>query len=65
MKIETYRIETEAEAKAVLTDLLAKPENQSQRVIDRQCARLVSDPAIRKFFLAEGARMLAEAGGHR
>ena len=53
MKIETYRIETEAEAKAVLTDLLAKPENQSQRVIDRQCARLVSDPAIRKFFLVQ------------
>jgi hypothetical protein len=51
VKIETYRIETEA--KAILTDLLAKPENQSQRVIDRQCARLVSDPAIREFFLGQ------------
>lgn len=63
LKIETYQIDTEAEAKAYLTDLLDDPRNQSRSVVEARCAKMVKDPAVRQFFLAEGERMLAERQG--
>lgn len=59
MSVEPYNIDTEDEARAFLADLLKHPENQSQHEIEARC-KLVKDPAIRAFFLAEGAKMLAE-----
>jgi hypothetical protein len=63
MTVEPYTIDSEDEARTYLTDLLKHPDYQSQHVIEARCAKLVKEPAIRAFFLAEGARMLAEVKG--
>ncbi|MBN6824611.1 hypothetical protein JRF84_34170 [Methylobacterium organophilum] len=63
MNVEPYTIDTEDEARTYLADLLKHPDYQSQQVIEARCAKLVKDPAIRAFFLAEGATMLAEMKG--
>lgn len=59
MNVQPYTIDSEEEARAYLTDLLAHPDYQSREVIEARCTSLVKDPAIRAYFLAEGAKMLA------
>ncbi|MGU3661635.1 hypothetical protein [Methylobacterium fujisawaense] len=61
MSIEPHTIDTEDEARAYLTDLMKDSNCQSQQAIEARCsAELVPNPAIRAFFLAEGAKMLAD-----
>ena len=60
---QPFTIDTEAEAKAYLTALLAKPEFRSMNEIEMRCAKVVREPAIQVYFLAIGAKMLAAARG--
>lgn len=59
MNVQTHTLDTEDEARTFLADLLKHPDYQSQEVIEARCAKMVKDPAIRAYFLAEGAKMLA------
>nr|WP_042670415.1 hypothetical protein [Methylobacterium sp. B34] len=60
MTIEPYTIETEAEARVYLADLLRDPKKRNDTEIRRHCDLRVTDPAMKAFFLAEGAKMLDE-----
>ena len=63
MSIEPFTIDSEAEARAYLIDLLLEPEFQTMATIEARAAKFVPDPAVRAYFLAEGARMLATIKG--
>lgn len=54
VEIQPFTIDSEDEAKAYLTDLLADPRYQSMSVVEARCAKMVRDPAIREFFRISG-----------
>lgn len=58
MSVEPYTIDTEDEARAYLADLLRDPKMRTDTEIRKHCDLRVTDPAMRAFFLAEGAKML-------
>ncbi|MEG9526139.1 MAG: hypothetical protein MIL41_10265 [Hyphomicrobiales bacterium] len=60
MSVEPHTIDSEAEARAYLTDLLRDPKKRNDTEIRRHCDLRVTDPAMKAFFLTEGAKMLAE-----
>lgn len=49
MNVHPYNIDTKAEAKTYLFDLLQKPENRSMAIIEWHCTRLVGDPELKAF----------------
>ncbi|QEE42959.1 hypothetical protein FV241_12690 [Methylobacterium sp. WL2] len=59
MDPQPYTIDDQADANDYLTDLLQHLGNRSTDVIERHCALRVKDPAIKEYFLATGAKMLA------
>ena len=63
--IQPYTINSEAEVKAYLADVLATPGNRSMHVVETHCDRPIVDPAIRAYFLATGKEMLAELNRQR
>ena len=63
MTIEPFVIDTEADAKAYLTDLLRDPKNRSMAVVEAHSARLIKDPAIKTYFMITAAEMLASRKG--
>jgi hypothetical protein len=63
MDVQPYTIDTEAEARAYLSDLLQKPENRSMAIIESHCTRLVGSPGIKALFMAAGAEMLTKLQG--
>ncbi|WP_020094949.1 hypothetical protein [Methylobacterium sp. 285MFTsu5.1] len=63
MDPEPLTIDNEAEAKQYLTDLLRHRDFQSMDVIESRCAKLVPNPTVKAYFLAEGAKMLAKLKG--
>lgn len=60
MRVEPHTIDSEAEARAYLADLLRDPKKRTDTEIRRHCDLRVTDPAMKAFFLAEGAKMLDE-----
>ena len=63
MEVQPFTIDNESEANAYLSDLLKHPENQTMNIVEQRCAALIKDPAIKAYFLAAGANMLAEIKG--
>lgn len=60
MTIEPFMIETEAEARDYLADLLKHSDNRSIAVIEAHGTRLTKNPAMKALFTSIGADMLAE-----
>ena len=58
MKIETFKIESEAEANDYLRDLLARPEYRSMAEIEHRAHTVVSGDDLKKYFVAKGAEIL-------
>jgi hypothetical protein len=60
--IETYKIESEADADYYVTSLLADPQYRSIAVVNMRAQQLISDPQLRKYFIAKGQEILNSMG---
>ena len=60
--VESWKIESEAEADAYLKDMLSKPEYRRDDELLLRAQKHVPDAAIRVYFIDKGREMLKDYG---
>lgn len=56
--IKPFKIESESEADAYLKDLLSKHEYRSMREVEEHATQLISDAALRLYFISKAKELL-------
>ena len=59
MKVESFKIESEAETDEYLTDLLKNPEHQTISELELRAEKYITDENLRKYFLNRGSEILS------